>query len=89
MNIVLFLWIPLYLLGATIDYATRPGMFVESMIAVLPVFFIGLVVAGAVYFAFKRSTWQWFHVLNTATVVMVAWMICVQLVAAKMASLNL
>ncbi len=89
MNIIRFLWVPLYLIGAFIDYAFNLRMFVESMIAVLPVFFIGLVVAGAVYFAFKRSKWQWFHVLNTATVVMVAWMICVQLVAAKIANLNL
>ncbi len=87
MNVVQFLWVPLYLLGAFIDYATRPSIFVGSMIAVLPAFVIGLVVAGIVYFAFKRSRWQWFHVLNMATAVMVGWIVFALLIAEKMANL--
>ncbi len=86
MNIIQFLWVPLYLLGAMIDYATRSSMFVESMVAVLPAFVIGLVVAEIVYFAFKRTKWQWFHVLNTATAVMVLWIVFALLIAQKMAN---
>jgi chromate transport protein ChrA len=75
MNVVQFLWVPLYLIGAFIDYASRPSILVESMVEVLPAFVIGLVISIVVYYGFKRKTWRWFHVLNTATGIMILWVL--------------
>jgi hypothetical protein len=87
MNLVKYAWVLLYLLGAFLDYVSRPNVFVGSMVAVLPAFLIGLVVAGIVYFAFKRKKWLWFHVLNTATAVMVGWIVLALVFAGIMATL--
>jgi hypothetical protein len=58
------------------------------MIAVFSAFVIGLVVAGIVCLAFKRSRWQWFHVLNMTPPVVTFWIVFSLLIAEKMASLQ-
>ena len=79
MSILQFMWIAIYLTGAFIDYQTHTSSYLESLFAVLPVFIIGLVPVLIVYFIFMKSKWVWHDVLNTASGVMLVWILSVSL----------
>ena len=73
MILLKFTWAPLYMLAAFIHHYSFGDPALESLITVLPAFFVGLIPALIVFLIFKRTQWSWYHVLNMATVLMVVW----------------
>jgi hypothetical protein len=79
MDIKKFIWVALYLGSAILHTMTNIDSFIESIFVVLPAFLVGLAVAVVIYFAKMKEKWEWYHVLNTATGIMLTWVIIVNL----------
>ncbi len=63
MVLIMFIWLPLYLLAALIHHFSVGDPALESLVTVLPATIVGLILAFIVPF-FKRSKWSWSHVVN-------------------------
>jgi len=73
--LIKFIWLPLYLLAALIHHFAYGDSAVESFVTVLPAFIVGLIPAVILFLIFMKSKWSWYNVLNTATGIMVVWVL--------------